>query len=94
MTYFLVADGFSGLPDEAPFDCIHVGAAAPQIPQALVDQLRVGGKLVIPVGPEGGTQYLKLVEKISETEFTQKNLEAVRYVPLTSVEHQLSRKSK
>jgi len=99
-----VGDGFAGLPSEAPFDCIHVGAAAPHIPQALVEQLKMGGKLVIPVGPEHGAQNLLLVEKLSlfqdDTATNQQGpgyqlkktvLDGVRYVPLTTVEHQLQR---
>jgi len=43
-------DGRMGYPDAAPFDAIHVGAAAPKIPDALMQQLKVGGKMVIPVG--------------------------------------------
>jgi len=91
-----VGDGFAGLPNEGPFDCIHVGAAAPHIPQALVDQLKIGGNLVIPVGPEFGNQNLVLVQKVpsansSGFDIKEIILDGVRYVPLTSVEHQLRR---
>lgn len=51
-----VADGFKGLPAHAPFDAIHVGAAAAVLPDDLVAQLAPGGKLFIPVGPDGGSQ--------------------------------------
>lgn len=87
----LVGDGFTGLPHDAPFDCIHVGAAAPYVPKNLVDQLKIGGKMVIPVGPEDGNQYLMLVEKISDTQYNETALEGVRYVPLTTIGHQMSR---
>ena len=49
-----VADGFEGFEEEAPYDCIHVGCAAPEIPKALLDQLAPNGFMMIPVGPEGG----------------------------------------
>lgn len=89
-----VGDGFAGLPSVAPFDCIHVGAAAPYIPKALIDQLKIGGKLVIPVGQEFGAQNLILVEKIPDAsgfQLKETILDGVKYVPLTTVEHQLRR---
>jgi len=83
------ADGRWGLPDLGPFDCIHVGAAAEDgIPETLKQQLKVGGRLVIPVGPKNN-QNLILVERKSEKEFVQSNVCGVMYVPLTSKERQL-----
>jgi len=82
-------DGRLGYPDAAPFDAIHVGAASPNVPKALVEQLRVGGRMVIPVGPQHGDQYLLLVEKKSESEIKESIVTGVRYVPLTDAEKQV-----
>ena len=54
----LVGDGWQGVSESAPFDAIHVGAAAASLPLQLVQQLRVGGRMIVPVGPDGGAQYL------------------------------------
>lgn len=54
-------DGRKGSPDNAPFNAIHVGAAAPETPTALLEQLAKGGRLIVPVGPEGGEQYMMQV---------------------------------
>jgi protein-L-isoaspartate(D-aspartate) O-methyltransferase len=69
-----------GLEDLAPFDGIIVTAAASHIPQDLLDQLAVGGRLVIPVGTE--EQILHLVERLSEEDYRTSKLEAVKFVPL------------
>lgn len=74
------ADGNMGLPQLAPFDAIIVTAAASHIPQDLLDQLAVGGRLVIPVGTDD--QVLHLVEHVSQTEYRQTKLEPVKFVPL------------
>ncbi len=73
-----VGDGYLGLPDEAPFDAIHVGAAAPKIPPALIDQLRPGGRLVIPIGPVDGPQELIQVDKDTDGAVTMKPILDVR----------------
>ena len=73
-------DGSEGLPEAAPFDAIVVSAAAPRVPAPLLDQLRDGGRLVIPVG-SGFAQELQLVRKIG-TSATTLYLDGVRFVPL------------
>ncbi len=75
-------DGGMGWAERGPFDGILVTAAPEQVPPELLQQLAVGGRLVIPVG--GRQQELKLVTRQSETEFTSEVLEAVKFVPLLS----------
>lgn len=76
-------DGYWGWPEHAPYDAIVVTAAAPFVPPPLKEQLKVGGKLVIPVGPRLGGQQLIVVEKQAEDRFVTKNLIPVQFVPLT-----------
>lgn len=82
-----VGDGRLGWPERAPYDAIHVGAAAPEIPQALVDQLKPGGRMVIPVG--NIFQDLQVVDKNADGSLDIRTETSVRYVPLTSREAQL-----
>jgi len=78
----LNADGYFGWEDYAPFDAVIVTAAPDHLPQPLANQLKEGGRLIIPIGPVGAVQTLWLFEKIKgELEVT--NLGAVRFVPLT-----------
>jgi protein-L-isoaspartate(D-aspartate) O-methyltransferase len=77
-----VGDGYLGRPERAPFDGIVVAAAAPHVPRALVDQLRPGGKMVIPVGAEDGIQYLVLVTKRADGGTDERRVLPVRFVPL------------
>lgn len=74
-------DGYLGLPGYAPFDKAIVTAGAPFIPPALIEQLKVGGILVIPVG-EGDVQIMTTVAKISETETEIREHGSFRFVPL------------
>jgi protein-L-isoaspartate(D-aspartate) O-methyltransferase len=76
----ILGDGSYGLSEHAPFDAIVVSAAAPTIPQALLEQLREGGRMVIPVGP-AAAQELKLVGK-QDSGAVVTNLEGCRFVPL------------
>jgi protein-L-isoaspartate(D-aspartate) O-methyltransferase len=76
-------DGYYGLPAEAPFDAIVVTAAASYIPPPLVEQLKPGGRMVIPVGTPFALQYLMLVEKNDQGELSARQVLPVRFVPLT-----------
>jgi protein-L-isoaspartate(D-aspartate) O-methyltransferase len=77
-----IGDGYQGWPEEAPFDAIMVTAAAPHVPQPLIDQLKAGGRLVIPLG-ERGAQSLYVVEKDARGGVTQRKVIDVRFVPFT-----------
>jgi protein-L-isoaspartate(D-aspartate) O-methyltransferase len=77
-----VGDGYGGWPEKAPFDAIVVTAAAPQVPPALVDQLRPGGRMVIPLGERWGAQELMLVSKHADGRVERRSVLPVRFVPL------------
>ena len=83
---FVAADGRGGWPSQGPYDVIHVGAAAPALPQALLDQLAPNGVLILPIGVFG--QQLKRVTKDAQGVLRSADLMEVRYVPLTTVEKQ------
>lgn len=78
--YFAYGDGYKGLPDYAPFDKIVVTAGAPEIPKALLNQLIIGGRMVIPVGK--GTQIMTLLIRKSAKEFQKEEFGQFRFVPL------------
>ena len=78
-----IGDGYHGWSEHAPFDSIIVTAAARELPPALIEQLKPGGKLVIPLGESAGTQTLCLIEKRNDGRTTQREVLAVRFVPLT-----------
>ena len=79
---------FPGFPDAGPYDAIHVGAAAHMIPQDLLSQLKLGGRMVIPLGSETGGQWLEQIDKRADGTIERKKLMGVRYVPLTDKEKQ------
>lgn len=79
-------DGYFGWPEHAPYDAIVVTAAPDHIPQPLVEQLKVGARMIIPVGPVGGYQSLWQVTKVSEDEVRTEDLGGVQFVPLTREE--------
>lgn len=76
----IFGDGYKGLPEEAPFDGIIVTAGAPDVPKALLEQLAIGGRLVIPVGVQD--QTMMRITRISETEFKKESFGTFRFVPL------------
>jgi len=76
-------DGYYGLPDQAPFDAIIVTAAAGHVPPPLVDQLKPGGRMIIPVGPVYSVQVLILLEKALDGSISTQQLLPVRFVPMT-----------
>lgn len=78
-----VADGYHGWVEHAPFDGIVVTAAAPAIPEPLVEQLKPGGRLVIPVGLPYFQQELMVVEKSEDNEIHTQDILGVAFVPLT-----------
>ena len=75
-------DGYLGWPDEAPFDAVIVTAAPEEVPPALTDQLRPGGRLVIPVGPVNAVQLLQLLTKAEDGTLATTVLLPVRFVPM------------
>lgn len=77
-----IGDGYAGLPDEAPFDSIIVTCAPDHVPPALIGQLKDGGRMMIPVGPEGGVQELVLLRKRGD-EIERESVLPVRFVPMT-----------
>ena len=80
------ADGTLGLPEQAPFDAIVVAAGGPEVPESLKTQLKIGGRLVIPVGEYRDVQELVRVTRLSQTEYQEEDLADVRFVPLVGAE--------
>jgi protein-L-isoaspartate(D-aspartate) O-methyltransferase len=77
-----VGDGYAGWPEEAPFDIVIVTAAPEHVPDALVEQLAPGGRLVVPVGPMYAAQELQVIEKDATGKLTTRSVSPVRFVPL------------
>jgi len=78
---YFFGDGFEGLPTYAPFDKVIITAAAPFIPPKLIDQLKIGGKMVIPVG-EGNVQRMLRITKLAAGELTEETFENFSFVPM------------
>ena len=77
----MFGDGYKGMPTFAPFDKIIVTCGAPDVPEALLQQLKVGGVMVIPVG-EGAEQIMKRITKVSENEITMESFGTFKFVPM------------
>lgn len=77
-----VGDGTLGWPEHAPYDAIVVTAGAPRVPEPLLEQLVIGGRLVVPVGPNQFVQTLMRVRRVKTDEYREENLMAVQFVPL------------
>jgi len=84
--HVLHGDGTRGWPEHAPYDGIVVAAGGPAVPESLKDQLKVGGRLVIPVGRDPLVQELVRITRISEDEYKREDLADVRFVPLVGEE--------
>ena len=86
-----IGDGYKGWPDKAPFDAIIVTAAPPKVPQPLLDQLKVGGRMIIPVGEIH--QGLILIQRTA-TGYERRNVLPVRFVPMTGEAQKQSSRNK
>lgn len=84
--HVLHGDGTLGWPEHAPYDAIVVAAGGPEIPNSLKRQLKVGGRLVIPVGADPRAQELVRVTRVSEDDYRSEDIADVRFVPLMGVE--------
>ena len=78
-----LGDGYLGWPECGPFDAIVITAALAQVPPPLIEQLKVGGRLVMPLGPALAPQQLTVVEKIDPGRTTTRTVGLVRFVPFT-----------
>ncbi len=79
---FFYGDGFEGLPTFAPFDKVLITAAAPFIPPRLIDQLKIGGKMVLPLETEPGSQRMLRLTKTADGKFAEEEFEQFKFVPM------------
>ncbi len=84
--HVLHGDGTKGWPEHAPFDAIVVAAGGPQVPEALKQQLKIGGRLVIPIGTDQRSQELVRITRVSATKYRSEDIADVRFVPLIGEE--------
>src|SRR5271165_439598 len=89
--HVLHGDGTKGWPEHAPYDAIVVAAGGPQVPESLKEQLKVGGRLVIPIGADQRSQELVRVTRVSKNEYRSEDIADVRFVPLIGEEGWASR---
>ena len=82
----LHADGTRGWADHAPYDAIIVAAGSPDVPRSLMQQLKVGGRLVIPVGRDPRAQELVRITRVGDDEYATEDIADVRFVPLVGAE--------
>ena len=80
--YLSYGDGFKGIPALAPYDGIIVTCGAPEVPESLLGQLAIGGKMIIPVNAENDEQNMVLIKRISENEFEKSTTGKFRFVPM------------
>jgi protein-L-isoaspartate(D-aspartate) O-methyltransferase len=78
-----IGDGYRGFPECGPFDAIVITAAIGHVPQPLIDQLKVGGRLVMPLGPSAAGQQLTVIEKTAPDKTVSRGVIGVRFVPFT-----------
>ncbi len=78
-----IGDGFDGWPEQAPFDGIVVAAVADEIPPPLLEQLKPGGRIIMPVGRTWGNQELVLARRLPDGSLAETEVLPVRFVPLT-----------
>lgn len=84
--HVLHGDGTRGWPEHAPYDAIVVAAGGPQVPESLKEQLKIGGRLVMPVGGDQRSQELVRVSRVSKNEYRSEDIADVRFVPLIGAE--------
>ena len=78
-----VGDGYLGWPECGPFDAMIVTAALDHVPPPLIEQLKVGGRLVMPLGPAHAPQQLTVIEKVAPSETRMRSIILVAFVPFT-----------
>ena len=78
-----IGDGYKGWPEAAPFDAILVTAAPPRVPEPLKRQLKVGGRLVAPIGEQHREQHLVVITRVADERWDEQRITAVAFVPMT-----------